>query len=93
MKVRSSTRATSFGSEKARKEFGRFFGSSRMNVPLATICSQSASYSGWAPSHQWTRSGRVSRAISWTQAIRRAFLTQVGAVASSGDAVAVIWSP
>ena len=33
MKVRSSTRATSLGSERARKLFGRFAGLSRVSVP------------------------------------------------------------
>ena len=33
MKVRSSTRATSVGSEAAWKEFGFFSGSSRVKVP------------------------------------------------------------
>ena len=41
MKVRSSTRATSLGCERARKEFGRSFSFSLTNVPLATIASQS----------------------------------------------------
>ena len=37
MNVRSSTRATSRGSDRHRKLFGRFSGFSLMNVPLATI--------------------------------------------------------
>jgi hypothetical protein len=38
MKVRSSTRATSLGSERAfRKLFGRFSSFSRMKVPASTI--------------------------------------------------------
>ena len=37
MKVRSSTRATSLGLERARKEFGRISGLSLMNVPASTI--------------------------------------------------------
>ena len=37
MKVRSSTRATSPGSDSARNEFGRLTGSSRRSVPAATI--------------------------------------------------------
>jgi len=39
MKVRSSTRATSDGWERARKELGRFSGFSRVKVPDATISS------------------------------------------------------
>ncbi len=52
MKVRSSTRATSLGSERARKLLGRFSGLSRMKVPDATICSHKRSYSSCEPSHQ-----------------------------------------
>ena len=37
MKVRSSTRATSPGSESARKLLGRLAGLSRLRVPAATI--------------------------------------------------------
>src|SRR5690606_4144125 len=36
MKVRDSTRATSEGSDSARKEFGFFFSSRRLKVPAAT---------------------------------------------------------
>src|ERR1700690_2844614 len=39
MNVRSSTRATSLGCERARYELGRFFSFSLMNVPLLTIWS------------------------------------------------------
>jgi hypothetical protein len=52
MKVRSSTRATSLASLRARKLRGRFTGSSRMKVPALTSCSHSASYSASEPSHQ-----------------------------------------
>src|SRR5690606_25176626 len=45
MYVRSSTRATSDGCERAKKLFGRFSGLSRMKVPLSTISLQSLSYS------------------------------------------------
>jgi len=72
MKVRSSTRATSPGSERARKLPGRRAGSSRVKVPDATSPAHSASYSACEPSHQWTRSGRQSAAISATQARSRA---------------------
>src|SRR6266496_4961982 len=57
MKVRSSTRATSLGSERARKLLGRFSELSRMKVPDSTICSHRRSYSSCDPSHQWTLSG------------------------------------
>ena len=36
MKVRSSTRATSVGSDSARYEFGRFASDRRSNVPAST---------------------------------------------------------
>src|SRR5690349_3519168 len=52
MKVRFSTRATSLGSERARKEFGRFSGLRRIKVPDSTICSQRDWYSSSEPSHQ-----------------------------------------
>ncbi len=67
MNVRSSTRATSPGSERARYEFGRFASDSRSNVPASTSASASASYSSADPSHQWTASGWVSSATSLTQ--------------------------
>src|SRR5450755_1051312 len=53
MKVRSSTRATSPGSERARKQPGHFFWFNLKNVPAATSCLQSASYSSFEPSTQW----------------------------------------
>src|SRR5437763_347096 len=55
--VRSSTRATSDGCERARKLFGRFAGSSLMNVPASTISWHIVSYSPCDPSHQCTASG------------------------------------
>jgi hypothetical protein len=79
--VRSSTRATSLGCERARKQPGRFTGSSRINVPLATIWSQSDRDSSSVPSHQWTCSGRQSCLISSTHA--RSFAWLVGFVDSS----------
>lgn len=68
MKVRSSTRATSDASERARKLPGRLAGLSRMKVPASTSSWHSRSYSAWLPSHQWMRSGLHSAAISATQA-------------------------
>ncbi len=52
MYVRSSTRATSLGWLRAKKQPGRFSSFSLMNVPLATISSQSRSYSSCEPLHQ-----------------------------------------
>jgi hypothetical protein len=71
MNVRSSTRATSEGSERARKLPGRFTGSSAMNVPAATISSHRRRYSSSLPSHHAMRSGLVSAAISRTHPMRR----------------------
>ena len=50
MYVRFSTRATSLGSERNRKLFGRC--ASGVAIPDATIPAISRSYSAWLPSHQ-----------------------------------------
>ncbi len=68
MNVRSSTRATSLGWLRARKQPGRFSWLSLINVPLATISSHSRRYSSSEPLHQYTWSGLQSFAISSTQA-------------------------
>ena len=52
MKVRSSTRATSLGSLRARKLPGRSAGFSRIIVPAATSWSHRRWYSSSLPSHQ-----------------------------------------
>ena len=65
--VRSSTRATSPGSDSARKLFGRFAGFNCSNVPCSTISRVSRSHSSAVPSHHSTRSGVVSAATSSTQ--------------------------
>ncbi len=62
--VRSSTRATSLGSERERKLLGRFASLRRMKVPLSTISVQSRSFSSSEPSQMYTRSGLQSTAIS-----------------------------
>jgi len=80
IKVRSSMRATSLGCERARKEFGRSFGFSRMKVPLATSSSQNCWYSPSEPSHQTMRSGFASCAISDTHCRRPGWRTQAGAL-------------
>src|SRR3990170_4007828 len=77
MYVRSSTRATSLGWLRARKEFVRNCGLSRINVPAATISSQSRSYSSCEPLHQYTWSGLHRAAISSTQATSFLFFTDV----------------
>src|SRR3954468_689399 len=73
MNVRSSTRATSPGSERAMYEFGRLASESFSKVPASTSCWQSWSYSSAEPSHQWMASGWVSAAISSTQEISFTF--------------------
>ena len=88
MKVLSSTRATSAGSERAQNEFGLRPGSSATNVPPATSRSVRRTHSSSEPSHHSTRSGLVSSATSRTQSRSRA--CRVGAVSSPGTAVAVI---
>ena len=64
--VRSSTRATSLGSEAHQKLFGRSRGFSRVKVPPSTSRLVSRSHSACDPSHHTTWSGLVSSAISPT---------------------------
>src|SRR4051812_43671584 len=66
MNVRSSTRATSPGSERARNECGRLASSSLVKVPLSTSSWHMRSYSLAEPSHHTTASGCVSAATSAT---------------------------
>src|SRR3712207_3240579 len=89
MKVRSSTRATSDGSEAHQKELG--FLSRRVKVPAATSFSVSRFHSSSLPSTQTTSSGVVSSAISRTQASRRACV--VGALSRPGVVTEVTASP
>src|SRR3954468_13228192 len=86
MKVRSSTRATSRGSDAHQKELG--LASSRRKVPASTSFAVSRSHSSSLPSTQTTWSGVVSSAISWTQASRRAWV--VGALSRPGVATEVM---
>ena len=72
MNVRSSTRATSVGSEAHQNELGFLLSSSRRKVPFSTSRSVTRVHSSGEPSHHSTRSGRVSSATSRTQASRRA---------------------
>ena len=69
MNVRSSTRATSEGSDAHQKELGFFASSRRISVPAPTRPSVSRPHSSWDPSHQTTRSGWVSSATSCTQSL------------------------
>src|ERR671911_3148258 len=66
MKVLSSTRATSLGSEKHAYELGRFFSFSLMNVPFSTSRLHSSSYSSLLPLHHLIWSGSQRIAISFT---------------------------
>jgi hypothetical protein len=76
MKVRSSTRATSPGSERARNEFGRTPSASFSKVPPSTSSWHMAWYSSSDPSHHTTRSGWVSSATSATHARSFALLVR-----------------
>ena len=64
MNVRSSTRATSVGSEAAQNEFG--FLSRATNVPASTSSLVRRSHSSLEPSHHTILSGVVSSAHSAT---------------------------
>ncbi len=86
MKVRSSTRATSSGSDAAQNEFG--FAVSRTKVPASTRRVVTRSHSSSDPSHHTIRSGVVSSATSRTQDRRRAF--SVGASSIPGTVAAVM---
>ena len=77
MKVRSSTRATSSGSERARYEFGRLASESFSKVPASTSSWQRRSYSSAEPSHQWIAPGSVRSANCSTQAISFVVLGQL----------------
>ena len=89
MKVRSSTRATSLGSEVAQKEFG--FDLSCTNVPASTSSWLIRAASSSDPSTHTTRSGVVSSATSRTKDSTPVCV--VGAVSSPGMATAVISTP
>src|SRR4029453_8998677 len=67
MNVRSSTRATSGGSDRARKLFGRRSWFRRSNVPPSTSSFVCRSHSASDPSHHSTRSGSRTRAQRSTQ--------------------------
>ena len=89
MNVRSSTRATSDGLERARNEFGRFSGLSLMKVPASTSCCVRRSHSSCDPSHHSTRSGwSVQRLLHPFEQL----LFFVGALSRPGIAVIVVGS-
>src|SRR3954468_3171898 len=89
MKVRSSTRATSLGSEAHQNELGFF--ARRVKVPASTSFCVSRSHSSSLPSTHTTWSGVVSSAISRTQASSRECV--VGAFSRPGVATEVTASP
>src|SRR5947207_1788143 len=91
MNVRSSTRATSLGSEAHQKLFGRSSGFSLVKVPLSTSRLVSRSHSACEPSHQTTASGLVSPAISSTHSASSGSL--VAACLSMGPALAMTITP
>ncbi len=74
MKVRSSTRATSEGSDRARKHPGCISGFRRRKVPALINSLQSWSYSASEPSLQCTSAGWQRAVISSTQASRAAWV-------------------
>ena len=91
MNVRSSTRATSPGSDAHQKLFGRRSGFSRVKVPASTSRLVSRSHSSCEPSHQTTSSGLVSSAISPTHPASSGSL--VAACFSVGPALAMTITP
>src|SRR2546421_8650261 len=91
MNVRSSTRATSLGSEAHQKLFGRSSGFSLVKVPFSTSRLVSRSHSACEPSHQTTASGLVSPAISSTHPASSGSL--VAACLSLGPALAMTITP
>src|SRR5262245_1430023 len=97
MNVRSSTRATSPGSEAHQKLFGRSSGFSLVKVLFSTSRLVSRSHSACEPSHQTTASGLVSPAISPTHPASAARLVaaspSVRACLSVGPAVAMVITP
>src|SRR3569833_2559185 len=74
MNVRSSTRATSVGSVRARKELGLRSGLRRTSVPASTSSSVRRVHSASEPSHHATRSGLVSTTTSRTHATSRGWV-------------------
>ena len=91
MNVRSSTRATSPGSEAHQKLFGRSSGFSLVKVPFSTSKLVSCSHSSSEPSHHTTASGLVRSAISSTHLASSGSL--VAACLSVGPALAMSITP
>src|SRR6266496_2067321 len=97
MNVRSSTRATSEGSDRHQKLFGRSAGFSRVKAPDSTSSPVSRSHSACDPSHHSTASGLASPAISATHPASSGRLVpagfSVGALSSVGTGPAIIITP
>ena len=74
MNVRSSTRATSVGSDAAWNEFGFLLGLRRVKVPASTSSVVRRSHSSSDPVTHSTAAGVVRAATSSTQACRPAWL-------------------
>ncbi len=91
MNVRSSTRATSRGSDTHQKLFGRSRGFSRVKVPFSTSRPVSRSHSSCEPSHQTTSSGLVSSAMSRTHSASSSRLVSAWSPAMS--ALNIVISP
>ena len=90
MKVRDSTRATSEGSERARKELGRFSGFKRVNIPVSTMRSVRRVHSSSEPSQNSIAFGFASSATLITQSTT-SFGAFFGAAASTSFSVTVIY--
>src|ERR1019366_636130 len=99
MKGRSSTRATSEGSEAQWNELGLRSSLRRVNVPEATSPSVSVFHSWSEPVTHEMRSGVVSAATSATQAASRLWLVEPSlwtcslAVVVIGSAIPFAWRP
>ena len=97
MNVRSSTLATSPGSEAHQKLFGRSCGFSRVMVPFSTSRLVSRSHSACEPSHQTTASGLVNSAISATHPANSGSLVaaclSMGALSSEDRGLAMAITP
>src|ERR1700678_164023 len=93
MKVRSSTRATSAGSDRTRTLFGRFAGSRGIAVPVRVINRRIAWYSSGEPSHQCTRSGLHNFATSSTHRASLGCLWSWAAVSTSIVVLAIVYLP
>src|SRR5664279_1191112 len=87
MKVRSSTRATSVGSEAQWNELGLMSWFRRVKVPDATSLSVSVVHSRSEPVTQEMRSGVVSAATSATQAASPLWLVEPSLWICSGAVV------